>query len=139
VKATANRLQGIAVDLHIRRAERECDLKDAWWRGVRIIEASAARVEGDNECVLSRNCAFLDPPCPLPLVLVEDAKSLKPAVVSMTPIETLYQRAKISPNGVAFVAGDDNWNYGRLCAHWSPRLKPDFVPRGHESGGEGGN
>ena len=34
----------------------------------------------------------------------------------MTPIEALYQRVRTSPNGVAFIVGDDKWKYGWLAA-----------------------
>ena len=34
----------------------------------------------------------------------------------MAPIEALYQRARTSPNSVAFVVGDDRWKYARLAA-----------------------
>jgi len=30
----------------------------------------------------------------------------------MTPIEALYQRAQVNPDGVAFIVGDDKWKYG---------------------------
>src|SRR5258707_15671452 len=35
---------------------------------------------------------------------------------SITPIEALYQRARTSPNGVAFIVGEDKWKYGWLAA-----------------------
>ena len=35
---------------------------------------------------------------------------------SIAPIEALYQRARTSPNGVAFIVGDDKWKYGWLAA-----------------------
>ncbi len=34
----------------------------------------------------------------------------------MTPIEALYQRAQVNPDGVAFIVGDDKWKYGWLAA-----------------------
>jgi hypothetical protein len=34
----------------------------------------------------------------------------------MTPIEALYQRAPVSPDGAAFIVGDDKWKYGWLAA-----------------------
>jgi hypothetical protein len=30
----------------------------------------------------------------------------------MTPIEALYQRAPVNPDGAAFIVGDDKWKYG---------------------------
>jgi long-chain acyl-CoA synthetase len=51
----------------------------------------------------------------------------------MTPIETLYQRAKTSPNGVAFVGGDDKWNY-RCLASQAERLAHGLARRGIRKG-----
>jgi long-chain acyl-CoA synthetase len=35
---------------------------------------------------------------------------------SVTPIEALYRRAWHNPNGTAFMAGDDRWDYARVAA-----------------------
>lgn len=50
---------------------------------------------------------------------VEKTSSKRPAIrasVSMTPVEMLYERARTSPNGIAFIDGNDRWNYTRLAA-----------------------
>lgn len=38
------------------------------------------------------------------------------ASASMTPVEMLYERARTSPNGTAFMAGTDRWSYARLAS-----------------------
>ena len=35
---------------------------------------------------------------------------------SVTPIEALYDRARIDPNGTAFMVGHDRWEYGDVTA-----------------------
>lgn len=35
---------------------------------------------------------------------------------SVTPIEALYRRARINPNGIAFIRGREQWDYGRVAA-----------------------
>ena len=35
---------------------------------------------------------------------------------SIAPIEALYQRARTSPNSVAFIVGEDRWKYVWLAA-----------------------
>jgi long-chain acyl-CoA synthetase len=52
---------------------------------------------------------------------------------SMTPIEALYQRARTSPNGVAFIVGDDKWKYGWLAAE-AERLARGLAGRGIRKG-----
>jgi len=52
---------------------------------------------------------------------------------SMTPIEALYQRARTSPNGVAFIVGDDKWKYGWLAAQ-AERLARGLAGRGIQKG-----
>src|SRR3979411_1299622 len=52
---------------------------------------------------------------------------------SMTPIEALYQRARASPNGVAFIVGDDKWKYGWLAAE-AERLARGLAGRGIRKG-----
>jgi long-chain acyl-CoA synthetase len=52
---------------------------------------------------------------------------------SMTPIEALYQRARTSPNGVAFIVGDDKWKYGWLAAQ-AERLARGLAGRGIRKG-----
>src|SRR5258706_8884904 len=52
---------------------------------------------------------------------------------SMTPIEALYQCARTSPNGVAFIVGDDKWKYGWLAAQ-AERLARGLVGRGIRKG-----
>jgi hypothetical protein len=49
----------------------------------------------------------------------------------MTPIEALYQRARTSPNGVAFIVGDDKWKYGWLAAQ-AERLARGLTGRAFE-------
>lgn len=51
----------------------------------------------------------------------------------MTPIEALYQRARTSPNGVAFIVGDDKWKYGWLAAQ-AERLARGLAGRGIRKG-----
>ncbi len=51
----------------------------------------------------------------------------------MTPIEALYQRARTSPNGVAFIVGDDKWKYGWLAAQ-AERLARGLAGRGIQKG-----
>ena len=51
----------------------------------------------------------------------------------MTPIEALYQRARTSPNGVAFIVGDDKWKYGWLAAE-AERLARGLAGRGIRKG-----
>ena len=60
-------------------------------------------------------------------------RHLSRAAVSMTPIETLYQRARTSPNGVAFIAGDHKWNYEWLAAQ-AKRLAHRLAGRGIRKG-----
>ena len=48
---------------------------------------------------------------------------------STTPIEALYQRARTSPNGVAFIVGDNKWKYGWLAAQ-AERLARGLAGRG---------
>jgi long-chain acyl-CoA synthetase len=48
---------------------------------------------------------------------------------STTPIEALYQRARISPNSVAFIVGDDRWKYAWLAAQ-AERLARGLAGRG---------
>src|SRR5260370_25813180 len=52
---------------------------------------------------------------------------------SMTPIEALYQRARTSPNGVAFIVGDDKWKYGWLAAE-AERVARGLAGRGIRKG-----
>jgi long-chain acyl-CoA synthetase len=52
---------------------------------------------------------------------------------STTPIEALYQRAKTSPNGVAFIVGEDRWIYGWLAAQVE-RLARGLAGRGIRKG-----
>ena len=52
---------------------------------------------------------------------------------SITPIEALYQRARTSPNGVAFIVGHDTWNYGWLAAQ-AERLARGLAGRGIRKG-----
>ena len=52
---------------------------------------------------------------------------------SMTPIEALYQRARTSPNGVAFIVGDDKWKYGWLAAQ-AERVARGLAGRGIRKG-----
>jgi len=51
----------------------------------------------------------------------------------MTPIEALYQHARTSPNGVAFIVGDDKWKYGWLAAQ-AERLARGLTGRGIQKG-----
>jgi acyl-CoA synthetase (AMP-forming)/AMP-acid ligase II len=48
---------------------------------------------------------------------------------SMTPIEALYQRARTSPNGVAFIVGDEKCKYAWLAAQ-AERLARGLAGRG---------
>jgi long-chain acyl-CoA synthetase len=52
---------------------------------------------------------------------------------STTPIEALYQRARVNPNGVAFIVGDDKWKYGWLAAQ-AERLARGLAGRGIRKG-----
>jgi long-chain acyl-CoA synthetase len=52
---------------------------------------------------------------------------------STTPIEALYQRARVSPNGVAFIVGDDKWKYGWLAAQ-TERVARGLAGRGIRKG-----
>src|SRR3979409_1184146 len=52
---------------------------------------------------------------------------------SMTPIEALYQRARTSPNSVAFIVGDDRWKYAWL-ADQAERLARGLSGRGIRTG-----
>ena len=52
---------------------------------------------------------------------------------SMTPIEALYQRARTSPNSVAFIVGDDRWKYAWL-AEQAERLARGLSGRGIRTG-----
>ena len=52
---------------------------------------------------------------------------------SMKPIEALYQRARTSPNGVAFIVGDDKWKYGWLAAQ-AERVARGLAGRGIRKG-----
>src|SRR5260370_6379807 len=52
---------------------------------------------------------------------------------SMTPIEALYQRARTSPNGVAFIVGDAKWKFGWLAAK-AERLARGLAGRGIRKG-----
>jgi long-chain acyl-CoA synthetase len=63
---------------------------------------------------------------------VGETSNKRPAIrtsVSMTPVEMLYERARTSPNGIAFVAGHDQWNYARLAARVE-RLARDLAEHG---------
>jgi long-chain acyl-CoA synthetase len=51
----------------------------------------------------------------------------------MTPIEALYQRAKTTPNGIAFVADDNTWKYDWLAAQ-AQRLAHGLAVRGIRKG-----
>jgi acyl-CoA synthetase (AMP-forming)/AMP-acid ligase II len=51
----------------------------------------------------------------------------------VTPIEALYQRARTSPNGVAFIVGDDKCKYGWLAAQ-AKRLARGLAGRGVRKG-----
>ena len=52
---------------------------------------------------------------------------------SIAPIEALYQRARTSPNGVAFIVGHDTWKYGWLAAQ-AERLARGLAGRGIRKG-----
>jgi acyl-CoA synthetase (AMP-forming)/AMP-acid ligase II len=52
---------------------------------------------------------------------------------SVAPIEALSQRARTSPNSVAFAVGDDRWNYPRL-AEQAERLARGLAGRGLRKG-----
>jgi acyl-CoA synthetase (AMP-forming)/AMP-acid ligase II len=52
---------------------------------------------------------------------------------SMTPIEALYQRARTSPNSVAFIVGDNRWKYAWLAAQ-AERLARGLAGRGIRKG-----
>jgi long-chain acyl-CoA synthetase len=52
---------------------------------------------------------------------------------SPTPIEALYQRARTSPNSVAFIVGSDRWKYGWLAAQ-AERLARGLAGRGIRKG-----
>jgi non-ribosomal peptide synthetase component E (peptide arylation enzyme) len=47
----------------------------------------------------------------------------------MISIEALYQRAPVSPDGAAFIVGDDKWKYGWLAAQ-AERLARGLTGRG---------
>ena len=51
----------------------------------------------------------------------------------MTPIAMLHHRAAASPNGVAFINGDDRWTYARLAAN-AERLARGLAGRGIRRG-----
>jgi long-chain acyl-CoA synthetase len=51
----------------------------------------------------------------------------------MTPIEALYRRARVNPDGVAFVVGDDKWNYRWLAAQ-AERVALGLTRRGIREG-----
>jgi acyl-CoA synthetase (AMP-forming)/AMP-acid ligase II len=51
----------------------------------------------------------------------------------MTPIDTLYRRARSHPDSVAFIAGDDTWSYRRLAAEVE-RLVRAFAGREMRAG-----
>ena len=51
----------------------------------------------------------------------------------MTRIEALYQRARTSPNGAAFIVGDDKWKYGWLAAQ-AERLARELTRRSIRKG-----
>jgi long-chain acyl-CoA synthetase len=52
---------------------------------------------------------------------------------SIAPIEALYQRARTSPNGVAFIVGEDRWEYAWLAAQ-AERLARGLAGRGIRKG-----
>jgi acyl-CoA synthetase (AMP-forming)/AMP-acid ligase II len=52
---------------------------------------------------------------------------------SIAPIKALYQRARTSPNRVAFIVGDDKWKYGWLAAQ-AERLARGLAGRGIRKG-----
>jgi long-chain acyl-CoA synthetase len=52
---------------------------------------------------------------------------------SMTPIEALYQRARTSPNSVAFIGGEDRLKYAWLAAQ-AERLARGLAGRGIRKG-----
>lgn len=52
---------------------------------------------------------------------------------STTPIEALYQRARIYPNGVAFIVGEDKWKYGWLAVQ-AERLARGLTGQGIRKG-----
>jgi long-chain acyl-CoA synthetase len=52
---------------------------------------------------------------------------------SMAPIEALYQRARTSPDSLAFVVGDEKWKYAWLAAQ-AERLARGLAERGIRKG-----
>ena len=52
---------------------------------------------------------------------------------SVTPIEALYDRARIDPNGTAFMVGHDRWEYGDVAAQVQ-RLARGMSARGLRKG-----
>jgi non-ribosomal peptide synthetase component E (peptide arylation enzyme) len=51
----------------------------------------------------------------------------------MTPIEALYRRAPVSPDGAPFFVGDDKWKYGWLAAQ-AKHLARGLTGRGFRKG-----
>jgi long-chain acyl-CoA synthetase len=51
----------------------------------------------------------------------------------LTPIEALHDRAKITPNAVAFIFGEDKWTYARLATQ-ADRLARGLAARGIRKG-----